>query len=319
MSCYYPLKAFVLGTNPETGKHIIKVVSRDFDGNEYSKAGFRQIPIPCGHCIGCRLKYSRIWADRMLAESLYHESNYFVTLTYDNDHLPPCRDGSPVHSLVKRDVQLFMKRLRKMFPEQKIRFYACGEYGSESMRPHYHLILFGLKLNDLTVLSKNKLNQFYFTSESFSKLWTFGFHIITSVSWDTCAYVARYVTKKQTGVNSSVYEKYNFAPEFSLMSNKPGIGRDFFDDRKEELYAYGSISLPDQQGSKKILPNKYYDNLFDIEYPEVMDSIKQQRVDMVNEYNAVKSNLTSLSYNDLLLTEEINKKAAITSLKRKEL
>lgn len=319
MSCYHPLKAFVLGENPENGKKIIKVVKQDYNGSEYSDAGIPQIPIPCGHCIGCRLKYSRIWADRMLAESMYHDSNYFVTLTYNDENLPPKKDGSPIHSINKRHIQLFMKRLRKMFPEQRIRFYACGEYGSQSMRPHYHLILFGLKLDDLKVLRQNNLGQFYYTSDSFNKLWPFGYHIITDVSWDTCAYVARYVTKKQYGNNKSVYEKYNFEPEFSLMSNKPGIGRDFFEDRAEELYAYGSISLSDQSGSRVIKTNKYYDSLFDIEYHDSLAAIKELRQDLVNEYNAVKSNLTNLSYNDMLLSAETNKLDSVKILRRKEL
>ena len=287
MSCYYPLKAFVLGKNPENGKNIIKVVSKSFDGNEYSNAGYKQIGIPCGNCIGCRLDYSRTWADRMLAEASKYKNNIFLTLTYDDEHLPPMKDGSCIHSLRKKDAQLFMKRLRKALYPEKIRFFCAGEYGSLSMRPHMHLILFNCSLPDLKLLRENELKQPYFVSETISKLWTYGFHIIANVTWETCAYVARYVVKKQKGNNSDVYEKYNFEPEFSTMSRRPGIGFDWYDEHKEELYAYGSLYLPTNNGSRVIKPCKYYDRLFDIEYPDVMDEIKDNRQNAAIEYNKI--------------------------------
>ena len=319
MSCYYPLKAFVLGDNPETGKKIIRVVNKEFNGEEYSATGIPQIGLPCGKCIGCRLDYSRTWADRMLAEASLYKSNYFLTLTYDDEHLPPKHENSPIHSLNKRDAQLFMKRLRKALPEQKIRFFCAGEYGPQTMRPHYHLILFNCKLPDLKFLKENDLKQPYFISETMSKCWPFGFHIIANVNWETCAYVARYVVKKQKGEGASVYEKYNFDPEFSTMSRKPGIGHDFMVDHMEELYAYGSINIPTKDGAKSIRSCKYYDNLFDLEYPEVMEEIKNDRQEAAIAYNKVRSSLTNLNYNDLLRSAQINKDAHVKALRRKEL
>lgn len=319
MSCYKPLKAFVLGENPENGKKIIRVVNKEFNGEEYSKLGMPQIGIPCGKCIGCRLDYSRNWADRMLAEASLYKSNYFLTLTYDNEHLPEKRYGSPIHSLDKRDAQLFMKRLRKALPDQKIRFFCAGEYGSNTMRPHMHLILFNCELNDIKFLRENSLKQPYFVSETISKCWKKGFHILAQVNWVTCAYVARYVVKKQKGAGASVYEKYNFAPEFSTMSRKPGIGHDYFVNNMEELYAYGSINISSRDGAKRIRPCKYYDNLFDIEYPEVMKEIKEDRQAAAIEYNKIRSSMTNLSYQDMLRSAETNKEATVKSLKRKEL
>lgn len=319
MSCYYPLKAFVLGVNPETGKNIIKVVNREFDGNEYSDVGFKQIGIPCGKCIGCRLDYSRTWADRMLAEASLYESNLFLTLTYDNEHLPPRKDNSPIHSLVKRDIQLFIKRLRARLPDQHIRYFAAGEYGPSTMRPHYHLILFNIKLSDLQFLRESNVGDPYFVSPLIDDVWNKGFHIIGLANWDTFAYTARYVVKKQKGANASVYEKYNFEPEFSLMSRRPGIGKDFFDEHKEELYAYGEYSFPTGKGAHTIKPCKYYDKLFDIEYPEVMEDIKNSRQQAVIDYNKVRSSLSNLSYQDMLHSADLNKNASVKALKRKEL
>lgn len=320
MSCYHPLRAVVLGTKPNGKKDI-----RIFKGSDFSfeVPGYEYIQIPCGHCIGCRLKYSRVWADRCLAEASYYDDNVFLTLTYDDDHLPDpnlLEDGSPspVHPLVKRDLQLFMKRLRKAFPDQHIRYFACGEYGPKNLRPHYHIILFNLKLSDLKLLYKNDQAFRYYTSESISKLWPNGFHILTSVNWSTCAYVARYVVKKQKGVGAAIYEKYNYPPEFTLMSRKPGIGRQYFEDHAIDIYYDGSfISTPD--GSKRIFPNKYYDNLFDIEYPDAAFVLDEDKKAIIENNNKMKLNLTSLSYLDMLQSEEINKLSRVKVLQRKEM
>ena len=91
------------------------------------------IQVPCGKCLECRIQHARAWADRCVVEAKQYDDNYFVTLTYDDAHLPA------KNSLVPDDLQKFMKRLRKHFPNNKIRFFACGEYGDTSWRPHYHL------------------------------------------------------------------------------------------------------------------------------------------------------------------------------------
>ena len=98
------------------------------------------VQVPCGLCLECRIQHARQWADRCVLEAKNYKDNYFVTLTYDDDFLPNH------NSLEPRDLQLFLKRLRKTFPHTKIRFLASGEYGDSSFRPHYHLIL----LNHLT-------------------------------------------------------------------------------------------------------------------------------------------------------------------------
>ena len=165
MPCFHPLRAFPVGFH-ESGKVKYKVTAEttEFvtrsDGVRVDRA--ESLEIPCGKCIGCRLKRSREWAQRCMLELQYHSSAYFITLTYDDLHLPMneivdndgCIVQSPVHTLVKRDLQLFMKRLRKN-SRQELRFFGCGEYGDESFRPHYHIIVFGLELNDLKIFKKN--------------------------------------------------------------------------------------------------------------------------------------------------------------------
>ena len=94
--------------------------------------------VPCGQCIACRINHAKEWATRIYGESRMHDENIFLTLTYDDEHLP--KDNS-VH---KDEVQRFMKRLRKAVYPDKVRYFLCGEYGGQFGRPHYHVILFGL-------------------------------------------------------------------------------------------------------------------------------------------------------------------------------
>lgn len=319
MSCYYPLRAVVLGTKPNGKKNIKILKNSDF---KFEYPGYEYIKIPCGHCIGCRLKYSRVWADRCMAEASYYDHNVFLTLTYDNDHLPTpnkLEDGtdSPINPLVKRDLQLFIKRLRKKLSDQKIRYFACGEYGGKSGRPHYHLILFNCRLDDVELLVRNEKEFRYYTSNTISDCWKYGFHIITQVNWNTCAYVARYVVKKQVGVGSDVYGKYNFPPEFTIMSRKPGIGRQYFEDHALDIY-YDGAFISTEAGAHRIYPNKYYDDLFDIQYPDCSVVLKDKAKEVIDINERLKSNLTSLSYLDRLKSEEVNKIAQTRILQRKE-
>ncbi len=99
----------------------------------------RWLDVPCGQCISCRLKKAREWSIRIMNECSYYEKNCFLTLTYDEEHLPSS------YSISKRELQLFLKKLRK---KCKFRYFGSGEYGDKSMRPHYHIILFGVGCND---------------------------------------------------------------------------------------------------------------------------------------------------------------------------
>ena len=102
---------------------------------------FQDLAVPCGKCIGCRIAKRKEWSLRMLHELTYHPQSSFITLTYDDYHLPSD------NSLKKRHLQLFIKRLRKNLGERRIKYFACGEYGGQTMRPHYHAILFGSGLS----------------------------------------------------------------------------------------------------------------------------------------------------------------------------
>lgn len=179
------------------------------------------IPFPCGQCLACRINKRRAWTLRLLLEYFIHEKASFVTLTYTDDNLPLSLDGYPV--LCKRDVQLFFKRLRKRYGEG-IRYYACGEYGPKTKRPHYHCIIFGVAPDELDE------DWFYFGGKSgpyqprycrpspLYETWQLGIVHVGEVNQHSIQYCAGYVTKKITRKSDGL------TPEFQLMSRRPGIG-----------------------------------------------------------------------------------------------
>lgn len=193
----------------------------------------KEIRVPCGQCIGCRLEKSRVWALRCLHESQLHEQCCFLTLTY--------RDNPG--TLVLRDLQNFFKRLRKAIYPIKVRYYACGEYGSNFGRPHYHCLLFGYDFSRDRVLFKRSGTNALYSSRLLDSLWTHGYCLIGDVSFDSCAYVARYCVKKVTGegkvehyVDPDTGELRK--PEFAVMSRRPGIGLDWFLRYRDEVMAH---------------------------------------------------------------------------------
>lgn len=213
------------------------------------------ITVPCGKCTGCRLDKSREWAIRATHEASLYERNCFVTLTFSNEHLPPD------YSVSKRDLQLFMKRLRKSVPHL-IRFYGCGEYGDQNYRPHYHALLFNHDFNQKTVYSIKNNNKIY-TSPELSSLWPFGLSTIGSVTYKSAAYCARYSMKKIGGEMAEAHYtrvhpltgKVNIVnPEFALMSTKPGIGQGWFDRFASDVFPGDFIVL---NGVKHPVPRFY--------------------------------------------------------------
>lgn len=181
MSCYYPFIGIPNGVNPNGKTHY---AIRPFKDSVWEDLQIRPplqgpaVKIPCGKCIGCRLDYSRQWANRCMLEAQYYPPDqvWFATITYNDKYVPRVMSSdpdtgkqAPALTLRKRDFQLWMKRLRRHFPENKIRFFAAGEYGSETLRPHYHAILFGLPLADCEPYEKSG-NYQLFTSKSIAKV-----------------------------------------------------------------------------------------------------------------------------------------------------
>ena len=343
--CTSPLKGFINGTT-ENGKKNLIITPYNVDHIELldnkkiyvdspaitSKFALTEfVEIPCGQCIECRLNRSRRWADRCMLELGYHESSYFLTLTYDNDHIPKNlifdEDTGDVYAenatLVKRDLQLFMKSLRSTYKrkgyDNKLRFYACGEYGSQTKRPHFHLIVFGLKLDDLVLYKRNFNGDNLYNSQFISDIWKKGFCVVGDVTWESCAYVARYIMKKHLGKESEIYERFNIEPEFTLMSRRPGIARQYYDEHKDELFYQDFVSIPTKDGGKKIYPPPYYEKLFEEDFPENevverKEKRKQAKIDSVN----LQLEKTDKNYVDYLATKEYNLDKKIKTLVRSD-
>lgn len=244
--CFHPLHGFwSRDRHPGTGKRRVVFNPR---------LGFvdRPVTVPCGQCVGCRLKRSREWAVRCIHEAQMHEDNCFITLTYNDAHLP--KDGS----LVLSDYQKFMKRLRKANGPD-IRFFHCGEYGSQFGRPHYHAILFNFDFPDKR-LFKTERGIPLFTSEKLQELWPFGFSTIGGVTFESAAYVARYVLKKVTGDDAASH--YNGrAPEYVTMSRRPGIGRGWLDRFGSEVWDSDEVIID----GRRLRPPRYYDRVLELE------------------------------------------------------
>lgn len=202
----------------------------------------------------------------MFLEASSHDSNCFITLTF-NDYFLPANN-----SICKRDIQLFMKRLRKKFGAG-IRFFACGEYGELLERPHYHAILFGFDFPDKVPFSVRDGNTYYI-SDTLMKLWPYGFSTIGQVTFESCAYVARYVCKKITGDKADEHYKGR-EPEFLLMSRKPGIAKKWFDEFQADVYPNDFVVV--RNGIKQ-KPPRYFDKLYDVINPDDMARIKEDRI-----------------------------------------
>lgn len=209
------------------------------------------IVVPCGRCRSCRIAYSRTWSARLLHELHYWNDSVFATLTYDDEHLP--ENGS----LVKGDLQKFFKRLRKNNRlEKNLRYFACGEYGDKSGRPHYHAIIYGLGFKDREMI-KDAWRQCVWYPRLDRK--RFG-----TVTYDSCRYVSDYVFKKYSGVkNSEVYTSKGLETPFRLCSK--GLGLRWAQDNKDQLERQGGFTL---RGIPVQVP-RYYVKKLDLNLKQV--------------------------------------------------
>lgn len=345
MACYHPLKAVVLPGLSKNGKKNLMILTKE-GYEKYQKDGYiiykdknriwkrinkdenrEEIDLPCSKCIGCRLDYSREWANRCMIESMKYKHNEFITLTYDPEHLPTKEvvdeDGivKEKGTLVPVDLTKFMKDLRRYyqyhFNHEGIRFYACGEYGSKNERPHYHLIVFNLPVPDKKFGFTNKKGSINYHSDIIQKIWNKGLTSLCPVTWETCAYTARYMMKKQKGKdNVEELKERGYIQEFVRMSRDGGIGRDYYEQNKDKIYENDEIFIKKGFNTEKIRPSRFYDKLFDIDNPERMAEIKEQRkiqAILAEEAALAKTSLSKVEYRK---QREESKKQKIKKLVR---
>jgi len=194
-------------------------------------------------------------------EAQLHERNSYITLTYHDDNAPPGM------SLRHRDWQLFAKKLRKEVGPFK--FYMCGEYGEQFSRPHFHACLFGIDFDDKVPLRQLASTSKLFHSATLERLWKHGFASVGAVTFQSAAYVARYVMKKVTGDKATPHYTYIDAdgeihdrkPEYNQMSrggrNGRGLAAEWFDKYHKDVYPADHV-ITNRQEAK---PPRYYDNL----------------------------------------------------------
>lgn len=244
MGCDNPLKGFKSKVINPSGKRGITFNPLEAVNSQ------DPYEIPCGQCTGCRLERSRQWAVRMKHEASLHDANCFLTLTYDDDHIPD------KYSLRKADMSEFMKALRTDLDRKgqgKARFFGCGEYGEQgTLRPHLHLCLFGQDFSaDRVLYGKNDQGKPLWTSETLTRIWGKGLAVIGQLEFESAAYVARYTLKKVNGSKKDdghyfrphplTGERVEVEPEFALMSRRPGIGAAWLDKFKSDVFPGGFI------------------------------------------------------------------------------
>lgn len=173
-------------------------------------------PIPCGKCLECCQQYSNEWSFRIMDEAEKYQNNCCVTLTYNDENLPEDLNVN------KRDYQLFLKLLRLKIG--KLRYFGCAEYGGKYYRPHYHIILFGVKFDDMYYWSKSKSGQDLYRSPLLESCWKNGYSYIGQLDIRTAKYCAKYLQKFAI---THILELQSRVSPFTFMSTHPGIGGSF--------------------------------------------------------------------------------------------
>ena len=326
MSCYKPLIRLY---NPN---------DREQSGRVYSLARFSQLSgkqlkyedlmynpkvmlIPCGQCIGCRIRQREDWTTRIELEARDYpkEEVWFITLTYDDEHVPGMivktgeimrkvqytwkpgeKRPDSVQILLYEDIQKFLKRLRKAY-RGKLRYFVAGEYGEQTARPHYHMILYGWRPTDLENLYKIHHNGYY-TSKWLADLWGMGQIQIAQAVPETYRYVAGYVTKKMyeiDGKKANEYYELGQTKPFACMSLKPGLGDNYYQEHKAEIWRQGYIQCTN--GKQAQIP-RYYEKQMEAENPQRLWRIKQNR--QKNAMEQKRLQLENQDYKTVLETKE---------------
>lgn len=258
MECLFPVDGF------RQADGTVRMLGERADSAVLRAGG---IVVPCGRCRCCRLEHSRQWAVRMMHEAQTVDSASFITLTYDQAHLPV--DGN----LDVSHIQKFWKRLRKRL-NKRISYYACGEYGDLHGRPHWHAAVFGEDFTrDREDLRPTRSGFAQWTSPTLEAAWQKQGRVAAmELTFESAQYVAKYVRQKRTGPEAEAH--YNGRrPEFSTMSKRPAIGHAWFVEYIRDVYPRDEVVVRGTRGK----PPKYYDQLAERLDPVAMAAIKERR------------------------------------------
>ena len=237
MACYHPIS---IG------------VPKDFLGT--GRKTWVEQTVGCGHCLGCRADQARDWSIRLMHEAQMHDAAWFLTLTYQNERIP--QHGS----LDFTHLRAFFKALRR---EQPISYYACGEYGEKTQRPHYHAVLYGAPLLDRYMHRADPISPTW-RSPTVERHWPHGLSEFSTVTHRSAAYVAGYVRKKisqrydpdhYTRVDPDTGELIEIQPERSRMSLRPAIAKRWIQKWWHDVYPRDYVVISGRQ----FRPPRYYD------------------------------------------------------------
>lgn len=280
MACTNPKKAWLYG-HTETGKkRYIFYKHEDISESQ------EPILIPCGSCLSCKLTHSKDWAIRLEHQQQMTEKSAFLTLTYNDEHLP--QDNS----ISKKTFQDFIRLLRLHLSFNKnirIKYFGCGEYGDSkttNLRPHYHIIIYGYDFPDKTYWKTTESGAEIYRSRELETLWQFGYSSVGEVNYDSAAYVARYTIKKAKDikqyelVDTNTGELIKRQKPFILMSK--GIGEEWY--KKYQRDTDKDYLLNNKLIRQKV--PRYYDKLRDKYKPGTLDKIKEERQKRAKIHNS---------------------------------
>lgn len=279
---------------------------------------YKDIALPCGKCTGCKLERSRQWAVRLMHEAQLHTRTSFITLTYRDEDLPTStrrassqsltarrvrrpgvKDQVDRHahakthaheiqdcpSLSKGDLQGFTKRLnedvRRRFGKG-VKYYACGEYGDKTHRPHYHIAVYGEDFSDDRYhWKRSESGATLWRSSRLARLWPHGDADIGELTFESAAYIARYIMKKITGTKAAEHYKrvdregreYWLVPEFNVMSRRPGLAKEWFLQHMNSVYPHDHVISRGHPAK----PPRYYDKLLEALAPYEYELMKKAR------------------------------------------
>lgn len=272
MGCFYPIDAWRSKEPNESGRR--PMVFNPLKGQD------DPLQLPCGKCNGCRADQAMEWAVRLYHESLLHKQCSFLTLTYDDDHLPD--DGK----INKRHLQLFFKRMRRA--GYKLRYFACGEYGEQTHRPHYHAIIFGQDF----INEKSDLSADLYENLRVTRLWGHGQVVIGTPSPGAFFYVAGYCHKK-----------IGDSDTFTVMSTVPALGYEFFVKYRDDMIRNETVIC---EGREFPIPKAYFrmDNKSNVCWLDDLSLVKDNRRAMMRERGPVSSR--GLEARELLMKSKLS-------------
>lgn len=284
MSCYRPIDCYY-----KTGEPIKFTRPKKARPGEY-----RKIKVACGKCIGCRLDHAKTWVARLVMEYETNPTSYFLTLTYDDDHLNSM-------SLKKKDFQDFIKRLRKRFNFLDIKYFATGEYGDKTFRPHFHCILFGLEVMSDMFNPVKYDSSGHFYSKLLNEIWSNGYVVFAATTPENIGYTARYTLKKV----DRDHKLSDFGLEDEKLLCSRGLGFNYFLEHFQSIIENDGFYY---NGIKYNIP-RYFMKKLEEYNSDIFKKIKEKREVISKIQNAIYST-------KVLKILEQNKKDKIRSLTR---